>query len=109
LHSDTLEKVRALVALDVVLISSHGYDELAADSILVAEAVDGLHSAVVVEDYPNYAKGPCVLTLQRDASDRPIHIVWGISKGKVQPAVLITAYRPDLQMWENDFLTRRSK
>ena len=38
---------------------------------------------------------------------RHIHVVWGIPKGKTEPAVLITAYRPDPDLWENDFLRRK--
>jgi hypothetical protein len=106
--SETLEKVRALVAEGKVLISDHGYDELAADDITVAEAVDGLGSAVVVEDYPDYFKGPSVLVLEHDSASEPFHVVWGIPKGKHEPAVLVTAYRPDPELWHTDFLTRRS-
>jgi hypothetical protein len=105
--SVTYEKVRELVAREAVKISSHGYDELAADDIMVTEAIAGLQTASVVEDYPDYGKGPCVLTLQQDSAGAPVHVVWGIPMGKMEPAVLITAYRPDPKLWENDFLTRR--
>jgi hypothetical protein len=106
-HSETLEKIRALVGQGKVLISNHGYDELAADDITVAEAVDGLSAAVVVEDYPDFFKGPCVLILERDHNLKPFHAVWGIPKGKNEPAVLITAYRPDPNLWQTDLLARR--
>jgi hypothetical protein len=60
----TLEQVRALVARGEVRVSLHGYEELAADSVHVRDIIDGLESAVMVEDYPTYPKGPCILVLE---------------------------------------------
>ena len=73
--SKTLDLVRALVARGDARVSAHGYDELAADGIQVREIIGGLDRAVVVEDYPDYPKGPCVLVLQQDRGGRPIHVV----------------------------------
>jgi hypothetical protein len=106
--SATLEEVKALVARGSMKISNHGYDELAADNIFVDDAVVGLDAAIVVKDYPEYAKGPCVLALQKDKMGLPLNLLRGIPKGKVEPAVLITASRPDPKEWEDDFQTRRS-
>jgi hypothetical protein len=108
-HSETLVKIRDLVAQGKYLISNHGYDELAADDITVAEAVDGLASAVVVEDYPDYFKGPSVLVLERDRNSAAFHVVWGIPNGRQEPAALITAYRPNPNLWQTDLLTRRRR
>ncbi|MCX6618857.1 MAG: DUF4258 domain-containing protein [Acidobacteria bacterium] len=103
-----LEQVQALVARGDVRVSLHGYDALAADTIRVHDVVDGLGAAVVVEDYPNYPKGPCPLVLEQDGNGRPIHVVWGIPAGQDSPAVLMTAYRPDPEKWDETWRRRRT-
>jgi hypothetical protein len=105
--NDTLRRIVDLVRSGGVRISAHGYDEMAEDGILAGEVIDGAGTAVVVEDYPEYAKGPCVLVRQVDRSGSPIHVVWGIPKGQTSPAVLVTAYRPDPAGWTDDFLRRK--
>lgn len=105
--SSTFQRVCDLAAQLAVRISEHGYDELAEDGILATEVVSGVRHGRVVEDYPDYPKGPCVLVLQRDRAGAPLHVVWGIPKGKDSPAVVVTAYRPDRERWTPDFLHRR--
>ena len=105
--SQTLDQIRELVLKNEVRISEHGYDELAADGILAREAIQGIANALLVEDYPNYSKGACVLVRETDNEQRYIHVVWGIPRGKTSPAVLVTAYRPDPEIWENDFIRRK--
>ena len=70
--SDVLKRVQQLVERGAVRVSAHGYDELAADTIRVRDVLEGLPQAVVVEDYPTYPTGPCVLVLQRDGDGEPI-------------------------------------
>src|SRR5262249_34904775 len=105
--SQTLARVKSLIAEGKVRASQHGYNELANDGLFYDELVGGIEDAQVIEDYPTYAKGPCVLVLQRDAGGKPVHALWGLAKGTTEPAVLITAYRPDPARWEADFLRRK--
>ncbi len=105
--SKTLEQIMALVKRREVMISDHGYDELAEDAISVNDIMSGVANGIVVEDYPDYFKGSCVLVLQKDRQGNPIHAVWGIPKGSSSPAVLVTAYRPDPNRWSNDLMRRK--
>ena len=78
--SRTLQLIKELVARGEIRISEHGYDELAADDIAIEDALHGVAEADVVEDYPEYFKGPSVLVLQKDENGLPIHIVWEYRK-----------------------------
>ena len=105
--SNTYEKIKKLITSGEVRVSEHGYDELVNDNLTVYEAVESISAAVVVEDYPNYPKGPTVLLLQSDKNEQAIHVVWGIPKGHQSPAVLVTAYRPDPTQWNTSFTKRK--
>ncbi len=104
--SDTWNHVVLLVSEGAFKFSAHALDELIADSILIADVVAGVPEAQVVEDYPEYGKGPCVLVLHTDSEGGPIHAIWGIPRGATSPAVLITAYRPDPEKWTDGFSRR---
>ena len=83
--SDLLHKIRCLVEIGDVRISEHGYNAMLDDSLAVRDIIPGLTSGVVLEEYPNYGKGPALLLLQRDRGDNPVHVIWGIPKGSEQP------------------------
>jgi hypothetical protein len=105
--SRTLDQIKDLVARGEVRISDHGYDELAADDVFARDVVESVSTAEIVEDYPDFPKGPCVLVLERDRNGRAIHAVWGIPKGETTPAVLVTAYRPAANRWTADLKRRK--
>lgn len=104
---EIIDQVRNLIGNSEVRISEHGYDALLEDGIFARDLVAGISNAVPIEEYPDYPKGPCVLVLQTDRDDRPVHVVWGIPKGESSPAVLVTAYRPDPERWTSDFMRRK--
>ena len=106
--SETFQQIVQLVANEEIRISAHGYEELEEDGLLVGEIVASVADGVVVEDYPDFHKGPAVLVLQIDHGGKPIHVLWGIPKGALTPAVMVTAYRPDPTRWSEDFKRRKA-
>jgi len=104
--NEIFEKILNLISLGEIIISDHGYDELAEDGILVKDIMNTVINGKVIEQYPEYHKGPCVLVLQKNKNGNPIHVVWGIPRNKSTPAVLITAYKPDPLIWDNTFMVR---
>ena len=104
--STTFDKVRELAKLGDWSGSDHALLRLEENGIIASDLADGIDLGLVVEDYPDYYAGPCVLVLQADGGG-PVHALWGLKKGTDRPAVLITAYRPDPTRWLDDNRTRR--
>ena len=104
---DTLQRIRELVRAGDVKRSAHGYDELVVDGISTREKVEGVQDSLLIEEYPSFGKGPCVLVRQQDRHGAAIHAVWGIPKNSSSPAVRVTAYRPDPECWVDEYTRRK--
>ena len=107
--SAPVDHIRALVAGGSFKITEHAFIELLKDNLIARDVVEGLPTAVVVEEYPDYHKGPSVLVLQPGPDGAPLHALRGLTKEQTEPAYLITAYRPDPVKWMPDWKTRRPK
>jgi hypothetical protein len=105
--SETFLVIRELITKQEFKISEHGLQEMIEDSLSVRDVVFGIGEGKVVEDYPEFGKGPCVLVLQRTPDGHPLHVLWGLHKDTSRPAVLITAYKPDGMKWNEDYTRRQ--
>ncbi|MFO7848254.1 MAG: DUF4258 domain-containing protein [Balneolaceae bacterium] len=101
-----LEQIKDLIKSGNIRISEHGYDELSDDDIYISDVLNGVTNSVIVEYYPEYPKGKCILVLQKDGKGQPIHVLWGIPAKHEKPDVLVTAYRPDPERWNSEFTKR---
>lgn len=105
--SQIADAIRQLAAARNVAVSQHAAGRIRVRGILLADIVSGAAVGEVIEDYPDFHKGPALLMLQHDSGGAAIHIVWGIEAGTTEPAVIVTAYWPDSRQWSDDFRTRR--
>jgi len=64
-----------LIVSGTVRLAEHGNDALADDGLTIDEVLSGVSSAVVIEEYPDYPKGPAVLVLQVSTGGSPLHAV----------------------------------
>lgn len=104
--SATFAIVKVLVAQRQIRISQHGYNRLWKRGILLRDIVVGTAVAELLEDDPDFHIGPVILVLMFDRDGQPLHAVWGIEAGTTEPAVLVTAYRPNPAEWSSDFRRR---
>ena len=107
LVSRIADRIRQLAAARNVVVSHHAAGRIRARGILLADILGGVAHGEVIEDYPDFHKGPALLMLQRDGGGGPLHVVWGIETGTTEPAVVVTAYCPEADQWTDDFRTRR--
>jgi Domain of unknown function (DUF4258) len=101
-----LDKITRLASAGKLIVSTHADEELANDEIDIDDVLDGLANAIIVESYPDYHKGPCLLVLVRTRDGAPIHALLGTSTANPEVAVLITVYRPAPDRWNDDFTQR---
>lgn len=104
--SAIFDTIRRAVELGDWRASDHALQRLAEHAIIASDLADRIGHSLIVEDYPDYHAGPCVLVLQEDR-DGPVHVLWGLEQGTDRPAVLVTAYRPDPERWQADNRTRK--
>ena len=75
------------------------------ERIWLADVLSVLRRATLVENYPDYKRGPCCLLCGRDDAGRYVHVVCTTA---LEIAVIITVYVPELPKWETPF-TRGKK
>lgn len=73
--------------------------------ILRSEVIRCVMQGEIIEEYAEDYPIPSCLILGFIKEGRPIHVVCSMDNGYIY---VITAYKPNLLKWENDFKTRRN-
>ncbi|MCM1335667.1 MAG: DUF4258 domain-containing protein [Eubacterium sp.] len=72
--------------------------------IKLSYARNALLNGEIIEQYPSDYPYPSCLVLGFSDGAKPIHVCLGLGDDKLW---VITAYYPDINVWESDFKTRR--
>jgi len=92
----------------LVIWSAHAVAELVADRLVRVDVEAALEGAVIIEDYPTVTRPlPDCLVLGHLGSGAPIHAVVALDI-ELDRVVIVTAYRPGGEEWEDDWHTRRT-
>ena len=102
-----LERVRE-AAMKHILYLPHALSQMNAPERMIStrEVRAVVFHGVVIEDYPEDARGHSCLMLGRGDRGRPIHVVCA---PKLDYLAIITAYLPSEEQWELDWRTRKER
>ena len=73
---------------------------------LLFQTLDNCCDFFINAEWKYIDKFPSCLILGKCLAGKPLHVVTGLDTGVL--SCMITAYRPDLEKWENDFKTRKA-
>ena len=72
-------------------LTDHAVMEMGAEAIRLAEVIEAISHARVIEDYPDHRRGPCCLLGGATSTGRSLHVVCTTSEARL---VFITVYEP---------------
>lgn len=88
-----------------LVFSGHAVKQMFQRKISRDEVKVVLNEGEVIAEYPDDRPYPSYLML-RIVNQRPIHVV-AAKDAETQTVYVITAYEPDLNLWQPDFKTRK--
>ncbi len=88
-----------------IIYSNHAVNQMFKRMISTDEVEQVLQNGEIVMDYPEDKPYPSKLILDF-CNERPIHVVSSYNQNE-DTTIVITAYKPSLDIWENDFKTRK--
>jgi hypothetical protein len=90
-----------------VVFSQHAFTRMFARGISPQLVERAVRLGEVIADYPDDQPYPSALLLFKDV-EQALHVVVGID-AESKTCHIITAYRPEPDLWSADFRTRRKK
>ena len=101
-----IEDIKRKVGEGRYTISFTHTEKLRLRRIKAADIEQAVKSGNIIEDYPNDPRGRSCLILGR-LGNRILHILF--ARFEAEEILVVTAYEPDSEEWENDWQTRKAR
>ena len=105
-HEQIVIRLRNQAMADALKVTIHAHQEMAEDTVLLADVRSVLADATLLENYPEHRRGACCLACGRAADGRDIHVVCTTS---LEVAIIITVYVPKPPKWISPFERGKTK
>ena len=90
-----------------IVFSQHAFTRMFARSIPPELVTRAVNSGEIIAEYPDDQPFPSYLLLYIE-HEKALHVVVGKDK-QDEICYVVTAYWPDIDLWNDDFRTRRKK
>lgn len=101
-----IEDIRRKIGEGRYEISFTHTEKLRSRRIKAADIEQAVKSGNIIEDYPNDPRGPSCLILVVSATDLCIFL---FARLEAEEILVVTAYEPDSEEWEDDWQTRKAR
>jgi hypothetical protein len=88
-----------------ILFSQHALQQMFSRDISIGDVRDAIKFGEVINEYVNDKPYPSRLLLYTNKKV-PLHVVYA-RNDQDNELIVITAYRPDVKLWETDFKTKK--
>jgi len=92
---------------NTIFYTNHAVKQMFQRNISTAEVESALQKGEIIMNYPDDKPSPSKL-LFSTVDSRPLHIVFSFDN-ETQTTIIITAYEPSSDIWENNFVPRKKQ
>ena len=88
--------IRNRVHTEEFRVTQHAQQEMAEETITLAEVLEAIETGIILENYPQHKRGACGLITGQTAGNRHLHIVCTTTGPTL---IIITVYEPKPPKW----------
>lgn len=95
-----LDRIREQIVKRQISFTLHAQQEMTNDRVTISELLGMLQKCTIIENYPDYRRGPCCLVGGLTSAGRHLHVVCSTT---LPDLVIITVYEPKPPKWETPY------